>query len=200
MNDYDQMKEQTVEHFNRVFDNFTKLFGTDDFWIAGGSIRDFVQSFGDPKDYDIFVTCDHSFFTIEESLKKAGYVSTLTRENSMVYEKEGDLAIDLIKVELNPDKLIIDDFDLTCCAAQFGPDGFSHHSNFFKDVQEQVINLNNLKLPYYTYKRIAKHIRKGYSVEAEVLVRIMDFAVEEMDRESKAPESNSTESEKSSSL
>lgn len=197
MNNYDDMKNQTVEHFNRLFDTFTQLFGTDDFYIAGGTIRDFVQSFQDPKDYDIFVTCEHSFFTIEKSLIKAGYTQKLNRENSTVYEKNGELDIDLIKVEPGLDRLVMDDFDLTCCTAQFGPTGFDHHPNFFKDVQEQRIELNKLKLPYYTYKRIAKHIRKGYTVEDRVLRDVMEFAVLEMDA-SLAPVSNNPNSEVSS--
>jgi len=201
-NNYDEMKSQTVEHFNRLFDTFTQLFGTDDFYIAGGTIRDFVQSFQDPKDYDIFVTCEHSFFTIEKSLLKAGYTQTLNREHSTVYSKDGELDIDLIKVEPGLDRLVMDDFDLTCCTAQFGPTGFDHHPNFFKDVQEQVIDINKLKLPYYTYKRIAKHILKGYTVTPGVLAKVMEFAVSEMQGEivanSEAPSSNDPNSEKSS--
>ena len=85
MNNYDEMKNQTVEYFNKIYDNLTLLFGTDDFYIAGGAIRDFVQSFSEPKDYDIFVTCANSFFVIEQSLEKAGYRTVLNRENSTVF-------------------------------------------------------------------------------------------------------------------
>lgn len=197
MNNYDEMKNQTVEYFNKIYDNLTLLFGTDNFYIAGGAIRDFVQSFSEPKDYDIFVTNDYTFFEIENNLKKAGYKPVLNRENSTVYSKDGELDIDLIKVDPGLDKLVIDGFDLTCCAAQFGPTGFDHHPDFFKDVQEQVIKISNLKLPYYTYKRIAKHIRKGYSVSPDVLMQVMDFAVLEMDA-SIAPMSNNPSSERSS--
>lgn len=202
MNDYDTMKSQTVEHFNRVYDNFTKLFGTDDFYIAGGAIRDFVQSFGEPKDYDIFVTNGDTYIDICRKLEQEGYNLELEREHSKVFEKDGDCSFDIIKVDVGFDELVMDNFDLTCCTAQFGPTGFDHHPNFFKDVQEQVININNLKLPYYTYKRIAKHIMKGYTVTPEVLTKVMDFAVSEMEGEivanSEAPSSNDPNSEKSS--
>jgi hypothetical protein len=45
------------------------------------------------------------------------------------------------------------------------------------------IKINNLKMPYITYKRIAKHIRKGYTVEDTVLREIMNFAVEEIGKD-----------------
>jgi len=196
---YDKIKQETVERFQSIHKNFTKLFGTDDFYIAGGAIRDFVQSCSDPKDYDVFVTCENSYFTINQALEKAGYRVQLTRENSTVYEKEDELDIDVIQVDPGLDRTPMDDFDLTCCTAEFGPDGLNHHPDFFKDVQEQLININKLELPYYTYKRIAKHIRKGYSVTPEVLVKVMDYAVEEMSK-TQAPESNDPKSEKSSSL
>lgn len=191
--------------FGNVHKNFTKVFGTDDFYIAGGAIRDFVQGCQDPKDYDIFVTNKDAFIDISRALEKKGYNTSLIRDNSKVFEADGQTDIDLVKVDLDYINQTepMDTFDLTCCTAQYGPNGFKCHPNFFDDVYDKVIEINNLKLPYYTYKRIAKHIRKGYTVSPQVLVDVMDFAVTEMDKEAKAeaaPVSNNTNSEKSSSL
>lgn len=198
---YEEIRKETEQHFKRIHDNFSKLFGTDDFWIAGGAIRDFVQSCSDPKDYDIFVTSIDTELSIVETLEIAGFEMVVKRDNSSVWEKDGDVAFDVVRVDLEPNSLVMDDFDLTCCTAQFGPDGFRCHKNFFRDVRLQELYMNNIKLPYYTYKRIAKHILKGYTVKPYVLAKVMDFAVDEMrDIATEAPRSNSPESEKSSSL
>jgi hypothetical protein len=179
MNNYDDIKKETVEHFKRIHGNFAKLFNTDDFYIAGGAIRDFVDGFQDPKDYDIFVTSEVEFFNILNKLTENGYKITKERENSKVLDKDGDCRFDIIKVEVGEFEPM-HDFDLVCCTAQFGPFGLNHHANFFKDVIEKEININNFKKPYLTYKRIAKHIRKGFTVEPKVLVDVMNYAVQDL--------------------
>jgi hypothetical protein len=180
----DIIKKQTIEHFEKIYANFTELFGTQDFFIAGGAIRDFAESFGEPKDYDIFVNDIGNFHLIGYKLRNAGYTVQTERKNSALFIKDGDVLFDLIYIDTSNSKesfgqYIINNFDLTCCCAAIGECGLVHHPDFFKDIDDKEIKINKLKLPYHTYKRIAKHIRKGYSVDPSVLVQVMDFAVEE---------------------
>lgn len=198
MSDHNKTKEDTIFHFSAIHSLLSVLFDTSDFWIAGGAIRDYIQSNKELKDYDIFVNNKHSFSTISKSLEKAGYKEQIARENSVIYEKDGESDIDLVRVD-TCGGLVIDGFDLTCCSAQFGPDGFKHHPEFFADNDDKIIKINKLTLPYYTYKRIAKHIRKGYVVSDMVLAEVMEFAVHEMEKE-EAPKSNDPKSEGSSGL
>jgi len=176
VNNYDELKEQTTMYFKEIHGNFANLFNTNHFYIAGGAIRDFVLSCQEPKDYDIFVNSISLYSNIAESLMANGYTMVEERKNSTVFEKENGCVFDVVFVE---DSSPMDDFDLVCCTAQYGPNGLEHHPDFFKDVINQEININKLKLPYNTFKRIAKHIRKGYTVEPDILVKVMDYAVKE---------------------
>lgn len=183
------MKEQTEQYGKRLFEQTAELLGTNQFHIAGGVLRAYVEDFhlvssfnsNTPilsKDVDCFFNDGAEYFKAKESLEARGYVVGRERTSSVSMDKDGHTSYDLVylaKIFNGSD--IIDDFDFTNCCIAIGKEGLLlHHDNFFIDVAARNLKINKVKIPYHTISRAGKFMKNGYTLDNESKVLLFDNA------------------------
>lgn len=172
------MRENVTKFAEELHQQSSERLRTDKFYIAGGALRDFVESGSKyPKDVDCFFQSETEFNIAKLSLKAEGFVVVKERNNSVVFEKVGSRTYDLVLLDyITCAADIIVDFDFTNCCIAFGKEGLVTTGTFFEDVVSMTLKINNIKLPYHTIQRAGKFMARGYSLSDDIKINLFNTA------------------------
>lgn len=174
------IKDQLEVYCKVMFNLTSDILGTDQFYIAGGAIRDFVENPDEAhkkvKDIDCFFSCSSAWHDACDRLIRDEWFIDKARDHSKVFSKPGKASLDLVLTEERSPQDIIKNFDLTCCCAAYGKNGLYMAPDFIKDTQNRVLRINMVKLPYHTIQRIDKFKERGYTISDEEAARVLAYA------------------------
>ncbi len=160
---------------NRLADPYNKLksiIGDTPFWIAGGAITS-IMTDDVINDWDIF-TSDWKY--VVRSLNNVG--ATITGENSHIINYLHDSIpgkIQIIKKVFASPLRTAESIDFTINAAAYDGIALYVHEDFVQDIEDHKINLNVVKYPFSSLKRVVKYAGRGFTPGPQTLVTLVDM-------------------------
>jgi hypothetical protein len=136
--------------------------GRFNFWIAGGSIKDYFFK-TKIKDFDLFFP---NQFEMEKMLNH------FKDRNEVKFEvdKVANIVIkgrvyQIVKKNFFQDPIdTISNFDFTVCCGAVDRENFYCDDNYFIDLASKKLMVNNLTFPVDSIRRMQKYIKKGFSI------------------------------------
>jgi hypothetical protein len=142
-----------------------------DYWIAGGSIMDFLMD-QEPNDIDFFFAEKNAVAKAADKLMKEGFILV---ENQTFGKKmkKGDLVYDLTHTEKTP-RECISSFDISvCCAAIDAKGTFYYHEKYFEHVGDKTLEYigNSPNLNWASKSvRLRKFLKRGFEMNNRNLI------------------------------
>ena len=161
-----------MDELNRIFEYITdKNIKGLEFYIAGGACVSQLLN-DEIKDFDIFT--NKLGLNLLISLSR-NYIVVDERCNSMVLKhKEKEELLDIVICE-DPIQTI-KDFDLKhCCVYYDGKNIVEAIPDALSLAKNKKLVLNIIKFPYLTLGRIAKYKAKGFSIDRDNELNILDY-------------------------
>lgn len=160
-----------------VFNVIASLLNTRHFTLAGGSIVNIIQE-EQVNDFDIFIENREAFDRLRARMELEDsylfYIIT-HRKNSFQVEIGKGFIIDIVHTTSQSAKEIIEDFDFVHCAIAYNPnEGVVSLPNTMECIVAKRLEVNKLKLPVHTLKRVGKYLGRGYSVNGNVIQQISE--------------------------
>jgi hypothetical protein len=162
----------------------------DGWWLAGGAIR---ASFADDEeimDYDLFFKNKLCAAGASIKLEELGYkVIFNCPEGKLTTYKKDNIKVQIITENFYSDvESLINTFDIKACRVVFDGKFIYGYYSSIRDIIKKSIKLHRVDFPAATMKRIAKYIKKGYTLDNQAIKFFIDtiysagFAHKDIDR------------------
>lgn len=180
---------ECVNYFNTlILNDLYKELGDLNFWIAGGSIRDYFLHGRHLGDIDIYFPDPREFSKARKFFsRKSGVIYQnvncqkfhFSKENSDLHSisdgiiHQYPIVVDLIKIYSISPEVTISNFDFTICSATIHKGKFYCHRNFKEDLFERKLSPLNPN-PFSILYRLQKFIKLGFSMSGEDLKNLTE--------------------------
>lgn len=170
-----------VIHFFRKM-IFNKL-GDNKCWIAGGAVTSFLAN-DRIRDVDLFfdsreAACKVLIILRRDFNFKMHFCTKQAIKGHIDYNGS-ILNIDIVKRIFSDPIETISEFDFTVCCLAVDQESFYYHENAAFDILRKKLVVNKLPFPVSTNRRMAKYLKRGYSIcngtimEILTAVRLLD--------------------------
>jgi hypothetical protein len=157
-------------HLKPIFEIFSGI----DIMISGGSILSILND--EPiTDYDIFFRNENDYKKCYELLcNDSEYENIFNGLNGNKFEhKNKTYTFDLVfSLYFDNKTNLTNHFDFTICQIAVDKYGIEYSNNFEDDFKNKKLQLNNIPVPGSTLKRLAKYIKKGYTIHNDELEKL----------------------------
>jgi hypothetical protein len=162
LNDFVSGQPKVDQNFLDVIDLLPTLGGRKGPWIAGGSVRKFMNDVPNLADYDVFFSSQEQCTQFCEDLVLAGATEQQRNIFNSQYLLNG-YVIQCVHHEFRSTLIqTMDRFDMTIC--QYGFDGTNlwWSAQAFEDVKDKVIRFLDTTDPVYNINRAFKYATEGF--------------------------------------
>lgn len=151
-------------------------------FVAGGAFRSYFLG-QKPEDIDLWFPDAASLLKAQRVLHDRGKAVGLpegTEKYAESYELPGGLfkepiTYQCVSFEFFPTlESVLEQFDFTVCMCGMGWDYLSMHSNYFVDLLENRLVLNQLETPNQFFYRLQKYVNKGFSLPDDEVEKVVD--------------------------
>lgn len=144
------------------------------FWVAGGSIKDyFIYGNTDNcADIDLYFPDNNNFNKVKQYLESQGYEYHAESEYSLKMKKDNNV-YDLVKIFHSDPKSTIYFFDFTICCCAVDRYGIYHHESFFIDTLQRRLVMNDIRKPLNSLSRMRKYAMRGFFMDNENLFKLV---------------------------
>ena len=159
-----------IEFFkNLILNDLSKL--NINYWIAGGSIKDYLMKGYISNDIDIYFSNREDFQKVSDSLiNPFGELKEVIFENKNCKKiKYKNLTLDLIKIHSISPEVCISNFDFTICSVALTENKFYHHKNFYNDLKNKKLRSINPN-PETIIQRIDKYSKLGFKMDKKEFI------------------------------
>lgn len=160
----------------KLFEGVKNIIDNESFIIAGGSIRDIFTSHP-INDIDCFFLADDtdSYNCAVECFNYCAKLIKKRRNSHLFHHKElGN--VDLVLSEHAEPIKIIESFDIVASCALFNPiTSLVAHNKFVWSCNQGTVLINKITLPYHTLGRVAKLKSKGWNVDSDTEMNLLDY-------------------------
>lgn len=176
-----------ITFYNGVVANFQKMSKdvldyvekTQGVVLAGGSLRTLLCLSDTIVDYDLFFTSEDArdktvaYFTGLNDCEST-FICPKKELYSFVLNKK--IKIQLITKEIYLNEMaLIDSFDINACRCAWNGTDLTYAEDFVNDVMCKRITFNKITYPVATIKRVEKYIRKGYYMNKESRLHLVNL-------------------------
>lgn len=192
-----EVSEAAIAYFETVI--FEGIECGSRYWVAGGSVRTWIQQKKIPKtcDVDVWFDSPGSVAAFREAAKRAEWTETKETETSVNFRTKRGFWVQAIKGHFFGGPIeTIAAFDFTVCAFAVDLEGkrIIHHRDSLLDVALGRLKIVDLTFPKSTLLRAFKYRDKGFRICANQLEQVLDAIVDE-EIEKRAAEDADPESE-----
>ncbi len=148
-------------------------------WLAGGSVRKFLDGKTNEADYDIFFPNQEIFTGWCSDLEGRGAQITADTNLNITYNYKG-WKIQCIRYDMQSTMIrTMNRFDMAMCQCGFDGENLWWSDQASLDIKDKAITFTNADDPIYSINRAIKFAREGYTPRHGEIARLVKGVVKD---------------------